>query len=89
MIGNAVCPPLIAALAGAVLDRVLTTKPPSGMQSSNSSDWVAWGRHVAVGLAYEAARPERPDLEDTNGTVENEARDINKKGTKRGYVVVS
>ena len=94
MIGNAVCPPLIAALAGAVLDRVLTTKPPSGIQASNSSDWVAWGRHVAQGLAYEAVRPERPgatahDLEDTNGTVENEASAIIKKGTKRGYVTVS
>jgi len=49
-IGNAVCPPLIAALAGAVLDRC----PNLAVEDC---DWVHKGREVAVQLAMAATRP--------------------------------
>jgi DNA (cytosine-5)-methyltransferase 1 len=50
MAGNAVCPPLIAALAGAVLGYAL-----------DDHRWVTYGRQVAVDLAYQATRKGRPD----------------------------
>lgn len=54
MLGNAVCPPMIAAIAGAVLDRC------PGIRGYNSRhDWVAWGRTTAVRLANEATMPSR------------------------------
>lgn len=49
-IGNAVCPPLIAALAGAVLDRC----PDIAV---GDDDWVQKGREIAVQLAIAATRP--------------------------------
>jgi len=67
MAGNAVCPPLMAALAGAVLDRVLSVLPPQDEATSPDdtsnparSSWVEWGRHVAIKLAYQATRTGRP-----------------------------
>ena len=83
MIGNAVCPPLIAALAGAVLDRVLTRKPPCG-----TSNWVEWGRYVAVGIAYQATKKGRP-VSNTNAIEHHEETQTRKKGTKRDFVAVS
>jgi DNA (cytosine-5)-methyltransferase 1 len=50
MAGNAVCPPLIAALAAAVLGCAL-----------DDHRWVPYGRQVAVDLAYQATRTGRPD----------------------------
>jgi len=54
-IGNAVCPPLIAALAGAVLDRC----PNLAM---HDIDWVQRGQEVAVQLAMAATRHKLADL---------------------------
>jgi DNA (cytosine-5)-methyltransferase 1 len=47
MLGNAVCPPMIAAIAGAVLDRAIP-------QDTHTTDWVERGRATAIRLAYEA-----------------------------------
>lgn len=49
MFGNAVCPPLIAALAGAILQHSLGG-------GSEKTDWVARGRSTAIRLALEATR---------------------------------
>jgi len=49
MFGNAVCPPLIAALAGALLHHC-----PEIAGYDSQSNWVVWGRVTAVRLAYEA-----------------------------------
>lgn len=48
-IGNAVCPPLIAALAGAVLDRCPNL-------AVRDHDWLHRGQEIAVQLAMSAAR---------------------------------
>jgi site-specific DNA-cytosine methylase len=50
MIGNAVCPPLVAALAGAVIAH--SDIPCS--QMGGETDWVSFGRAVAVQLAVSA-----------------------------------
>ena len=47
MIGNAVCPPLMAAVAGAVLERCL------------GNGWEEHGRRIAIQLAFQALRPSR------------------------------
>ena len=69
MIGNAVCPPLIAALAGAVLDHIIiccslnaNAKPDSDHQHQHQHhiDWVQKGRKLAVELATAAKRSEGP-----------------------------
>jgi DNA (cytosine-5)-methyltransferase 1 len=52
MLGNAVCPPLVAALAGAVLGASLEDEA-----------WVAWGRATAVQLAREATLQGPPHAE--------------------------
>jgi hypothetical protein len=52
-IGNAVCPPLIAALAGSVLDCCPGVPPPQ----QGTQDWVQLGRIVAIALAKAATRP--------------------------------
>lgn len=44
------CPPLIAVLAGAVLDRCPNL-------DSQDKDWVHHGREIAVNLAVAATRP--------------------------------
>ena len=49
MFGNAVCPPLIAALAGAVLARC---KDISGYEKHK--DWEEWGRQTAIRLSFAA-----------------------------------
>jgi DNA (cytosine-5)-methyltransferase 1 len=54
MFGNAVCPPVIAALAGAVLDRCPTIAGYYHRESCGD-DWIVRGRTVAVRLAWEAA----------------------------------
>ena len=51
MIGNAVCPPLMAAVAGAILEQVLL----------DDSGWEEYGRRTAIKLALEAVRPNRHD----------------------------
>jgi len=48
-IGNAVCPPLIAVLAGAVLDQC----PNLAVQDY---DWIHRGQEIAVQLAMAATR---------------------------------
>jgi C-5 cytosine-specific DNA methylase len=48
MIGNAVCPPLIAALAGSILDCIDIALPQS---SRKNRDWETEGRIVAIALA--------------------------------------
>jgi hypothetical protein len=52
-IGNAVCPPLIAVLAGSVLDCCQGVPPPQ----HGNGDWVNLGRIVAIALAKAATRP--------------------------------
>ena len=54
MCGNAVCPPLIAALAGAVLDAAEGRKKTGVRYNAN---WLEKGRQVAVELACSALRP--------------------------------
>ena len=49
MCGNAVCPPLIAALAGAVLDVAKVRV--------HNDNWTVKGRQIAVSLACSALRP--------------------------------
>jgi DNA-cytosine methyltransferase len=53
MIGNAVCPPLVAALAGAVLHHIHFDNDPT----LNEWDWVQRGRDIAIQLAISATRP--------------------------------
>jgi DNA (cytosine-5)-methyltransferase 1 len=73
MIGNAVCPPLIAALAGAVLDHITICCCPNATDDSDHHDqhqhqhqhqhhidWVQKGRKVAVELAIAATRSDGP-----------------------------
>jgi DNA (cytosine-5)-methyltransferase 1 len=56
MFGNAVCPPLIAALAGAVLDCChLSVQDDDG-----TIDWVRKGHDTAIQLAMAATRPSGP-----------------------------
>jgi DNA (cytosine-5)-methyltransferase 1 len=52
MFGNAVCPPIIVAIAGAILHRCTNLT-----QYNERGDWVEWGRTVAVQLAYAAVLP--------------------------------
>ena len=49
MCGNAVCPPVIAALAGSVLDCC-------DIPRRSERDWVCFGRSIAIALALEATR---------------------------------
>lgn len=51
MFGNAVCPPVIAAITGAILDRC-----PNHVRQAQS-DWIEFGRTTAVQLAYDAIIP--------------------------------
>ncbi|KAL3922325.1 MAG: hypothetical protein SGILL_002268 [Bacillariaceae sp.] len=53
MIGNAVCPPLIAVLAGSVLDRCIDVTP------GDEKDWVQLGIDIGIALATEATRAEQ------------------------------
>ena len=59
MFGNAVCPPVIAALAGAVLEQILPSPPPSD-NKDNHVDWIQKGLNTAVRLAMAATRPKGP-----------------------------
>ncbi|KAI2495044.1 C-5 cytosine-specific DNA methylase [Fragilaria crotonensis] len=54
MFGNAVCPPLIAAIAGAVIG--------SCRPREHRDAWVVRGRTVAIQLAVSAVLPSRQDL---------------------------
>ncbi|CAB9527907.1 Modification methylase [Seminavis robusta] len=72
MAGNAVCPPLIAALAGAVLAH----------GSAQPQSWVDYGRQVAVDLAYQATRTGRPQAND--GKNDN-GGDEHNKSAKRPF----
>ena len=53
MFGNAVCPPIVAAIAGSVIGRC---------RPENHEAWVAWGRTVAIQLAVDALLPSRREL---------------------------
>ena len=63
MLGNAVCPPLVAVLAGAVLNQL---DVPSASQDENndrnSLDWTEWGLVIGISLAQAATRGERAPL---------------------------
>jgi DNA (cytosine-5)-methyltransferase 1 len=58
MLGNAVCPPLIAALAGSVLDAagVFTGKNSKEKNDRCNDNWTVRGRQVSVDLARAAMR---------------------------------
>lgn len=56
MVGNAVCPPLMAALAGSVLEVAGISMGEDS--SSLDANWTVKGRQVAVDLARAALRPE-------------------------------
>ena len=47
MLGNAVCPPVISVLAGAILDHIL----------QDSEDWVDKGLWTGIALSLEAVSP--------------------------------
>ena len=53
MFGNAVCPPLVAAIAGAVVGHC---------RPSYRDEWIEHGRAVALELAVSAVLPERRNL---------------------------
>jgi hypothetical protein len=53
MFGNAVCPPLVAAIAG----ETLALCRPDDVQE----DWIAHGRSVEIQLAVSAVLPIRND----------------------------
>ena len=53
MFGNAVCPPVVAAIAGAVIGRC---------RPEHENTWVERGRTVAVRLAIDATMPNRREL---------------------------
>lgn len=55
MIGNSVCPPLISALAGSVLDAA-GVNIEKAILSSEDKNWTAKGRSVAVDLACSALK---------------------------------
>ena len=60
MLGNAVCPPLIAALAGSVLDAAGVELPVRHTQDCLDpcgDNWKVKGRRTAVDLARAALRP--------------------------------
>ena len=70
MLGNAVCPPLIAALCGAILDRVCCDGPTQPRALIGACDsqrpeicgphcWESIGLAVAVRLAFEAIPADR------------------------------
>lgn len=56
MTGNAVCPPIIAALGGAILAQC-----PEIAERAGIDDWRALGRSAGVQLALEALAPHRFD----------------------------
>lgn len=69
MLGNAVCPPLVAALAGAVLGACLDDK----------EGWVAWGRATGVRLAWEATlqgKPPEKEEDDENHPSRKRGRSV-------------
>ena len=57
MVGNAVCPPLIAALAGSVLNAAGVEFGSEDVQPEDT-DWTQKGRRAAMDLACSALRPE-------------------------------
>ena len=57
MFGNAVCPPLIAVLSGAVLEQC----QPHRRHASNHEDWGLRGLDVGIQLALESILPARRD----------------------------
>lgn len=62
--GNAVCPPLIAALAGAVLAHC-----PGIAGYQQNADWVEWGRECSIRLAYAAMIPKPSSSRMTTASV--------------------
>ncbi len=61
MLGNAVCPPLIAALAGSVLDAIdvqMSDDVDVKTKAAATSCWTEKGRDVAIQLACQSLRPE-------------------------------
>eukprot|EP00978_Attheya_sp_CCMP212_P031599 scaffold120149_cov42-Attheya_sp.AAC.1 len=62
--GNAVCPPIIAAIAGSILHHILPLHqdPTASSTTTNIGSWIDYGRHVAVQLALDAIRPDRRDI---------------------------
>ena len=69
MLGNAVCPPVVAAISGAILHHILPTEEvkldgtySNGTMATTERDadfWIHFGRTVAVRLALDAIRPDR------------------------------
>lgn len=61
MLGNAVCPPLIAALAGSVLDAIdvqMRDDVDVKTKAKAKGCWTEKGRDVAIKLACQSLRPE-------------------------------
>ena len=66
MLGNAVCPPLIAALAGSVLDAIgvqMRDDVDAKTKATAKGCWTEKGRDVAIKLAYQSLRPDEPSLQ--------------------------
>ena len=53
MLGNAVCPPLVAIISGAILGRC---------RPGDFHAWVFFGRHVALSIAVDALLPSRREM---------------------------
>lgn len=52
MLGNAVCPPVITVLAGAILHCIISIP-----QIENDIDWIERGLRTGIKLAYDAVKP--------------------------------
>ena len=57
MLGNAVCPPIIAALSGSILSKCDTI-----VGYKDHDDWVQYGRNIACYLAIQAISPQRRNI---------------------------
>jgi DNA (cytosine-5)-methyltransferase 1 len=77
MFGNAVCPPLIAALAGAVLAHC----PGIAGCQQHHSGWVVWGRECSIRLSYAAMIPQPSSSSITAASVSEEFLKKRKRGS--------
>jgi hypothetical protein len=55
MIGNAVCPPVIAVLAGSILNCILLNEEDNN--EDNESSWLEKGLFCGIELAFDALSP--------------------------------
>ena len=56
MLGNAVCPPVIAAISGCILACC-----PDILRCEEMNDWESWGMNTAISLSLSCIKPEKRD----------------------------